>query len=314
MRIPPFSTPGRFWRGNLHTHSNISDGALTPTEVVEAYKRAGYDFLALSDHFHASFGWRIADTRAFRSNNFTTLIGAELHAMGTEVGELWHVLSVGLPLEFAPLSDGESGPQLAARARAAGAFVAIAHPAWSQLRIGDGRALAAAHAVEIYNHGCAVETDRGDGFYLLDQLCNEGRRLSAIATDDAHFQHGDLDAFGGFVEVKAESLEPEALIAALKAGDFYASQGPRFVDVDVKHDEVTVECSPVNSIALVTGTSRALSTIGRSITRATFNIAGAAKRAWVDPGAIAWFRIVAIDAAGRRAWTNPIWVDQLARR
>ena len=30
MRIPPFSTPGRFWRGNLHTHCNRSDGALTP--------------------------------------------------------------------------------------------------------------------------------------------------------------------------------------------------------------------------------------------------------------------------------------------
>ena len=36
----------------------------------------------------------------------------------------------------------------AARAREAGAFVAIAHPAWSQLRIGDGRALQAAHAVD----------------------------------------------------------------------------------------------------------------------------------------------------------------------
>ena len=36
MRIPPFSTPGRFWRGNLHTHSNRSDGALTPERVVDA--------------------------------------------------------------------------------------------------------------------------------------------------------------------------------------------------------------------------------------------------------------------------------------
>jgi hypothetical protein len=313
MRIPPFSTPGRFWRGNLHTHSNLSDGALTPAEVVEAYKRAGYDFLALSDHFLARFAWPIADTRAFRSNNFTTLIGAELHAMGTEVGELWHVLAAGLPLDFPSPGAGETGPKLAERARAAGAFVAIAHPAWSQLRIGDGRALAAAHSVEIYNHVSAVETDRGDGSYLLDQLSNEGRRLTAIAVDDAHFHHGDLDAFGGFVEVKAESLDPEALLAALKAGEFYASQGPRFLDIDVKPDEVTVECSPVNSIAVVTGTSRALSRIGRSITHANFDFAKAAKQAWVDPGAIDWFRIVAIDAAGRRAWTNPIWVDQLAR-
>ena len=161
------------------------------------------------------------------------------------VGELWHILAVGLPLDFPPPSKSETGPQLARRAREAGAFVAIAHPAWSQLTEDDGRALDAAHAVEIYNHGCAVETDRGDGFYLLDRLCNLGRRLTAIATDDAHFNHGERDAFGGFVEVKAESLEPEALLAALKAGHFYASQGPRLHDVRVGRDEIVVETSPV---------------------------------------------------------------------
>ena len=311
MRIPPFSTPGRFWRGNLHTHSNGSDGALPAEQVVEAYKRAGYDFLALSDHFLARYDWPITDTRAFRANDFTTLIGAELHAMGTEVGELWHILAVGLPLDFPAARSGETGVELAERARAAGAFVAVAHPAWSQLAIGDGRSLAAAHAVEIYNHGCAVETDRGDGFYLLDQLCNEGRRLTAIATDDAHFRNGDHDAFGGFVEVKAESLEPEALLAALKAGHFYASQGPRLIDVAVGRNEVTVVCSPVNAIALVTGTSRAISRIGRQLTGATLEVGAATRQAWVDPGAIPWFRIVVVDAAGRRAWTNPIWVDQL---
>ena len=177
-------------------------------QVVDAYRRAGYDFLQLSDHFLERFNWPVTDTRKFRSNDFTTLIGAELHAMRTEVGELWHILATGLPLDFEPPQPKETGAELAARARAAGAFVAIAHPAWSQLRVGDGRAMSAAHSVEIYNHGCAVETDRGDGFYLLDQLSNEGRRLTAIATDDAHFRNGDYDAFGGFVLVKAEVSTP----------------------------------------------------------------------------------------------------------
>ena len=143
------------------------------------------------------------------------------------------------------------------------------------------------------------------------ELCNEGRRLTAIATDDAHFRNGDHDAFGGFVEVKAESLDPEALLAALKAGQFYASQGPRLLDVEVSRDEVQVKCSPVDAIALVTGTSRAISRIGRHMTEATLEVGEAKRQAWADPGAIAWFRIVVIDAAGRRAWTNPIWVDQL---
>ncbi len=311
MRIAPFSTPGRFWRGNLHTHSSLSDGALSPEQVVEAYKRAGYDFVQLSEHFLASYDWPIADTRHLRSNNFATLIGAEVHAKATSAGELWHIVATGLPLDFPPAAPDETGPGLAVRAREAGAFVAIAHPAWSQLTIDDGRALAAAHAVEIYNHGSAVETDRGDGFYLLDQLCNEDRRLTAIATDDAHFRHGDYDAFGGFVMVKSESLDPEALLEALKAGEFYSSQGPRIVDIEVNRGEIRVECSPVHAVALLTGTSRALTHVGREVTGVTIEFAKAYKTAWTETAPDKWFRIVVIDRAGRRAWTNPIWVDTL---
>ena len=309
--IAPFSSPGRFWRGNLHTHSTLSDGGLAPEAVVAAYRRNGYDFLQLSEHFLDSFGWPIADTGTFRANGFTTLIGAELHAMATSVGDLWHILAVGLPLDFAPPQPGESGPELARRARSAGAFVAIAHPAWSQLSEEDGLALDAAHAVEIYNHGCAVETDRGDGFYLLDRLANQGRRLTAIATDDAHFNHGERDAFGGFVEVKAESLDPEALLAALKAGHFYSSQGPRLLDVRVGRDEIVVETSPVHTVALLSGTSRASSVLGSHLTRAVFELPGGVKRIWSPAAPNRWLRIAAIDASGRRAWTNPIWVDEL---
>ena len=78
--ISPFSQPGQFWRGNLHTHSTLSDGTLSPDKVVDAYKDTGYDFIMLSEHFVHRFDWPIADTRPMRSNCFTTIIGAELHA------------------------------------------------------------------------------------------------------------------------------------------------------------------------------------------------------------------------------------------
>ena len=310
MRISPFSKPGRFWRGNLHTHSTLSDGALKPEDVVETYKQAGYDFLQVSDHFLGRFNWPIADTRKLRSKDFTTLIGAEVHALATSAGEFWHIVATGLPLDFAPPEPDETGSMLAARARAAGAFVALAHPAWSQLTIEDGRSLAAAHAVEVYNHTCAIRTDRGDGFYLLDQLCNEDRRLMAVVGDDAHFHNGDLDAFGAFVLVKSRSLDPEALLGALKAGEFYSSQGPRIHDIELTRKVVRVQCSPVNTIAVVTGASAALSRVGLGLTDVTIEYEEAKKWAWRDLPPVKWFRIVVIDGP-RRAWTNPIWVDAL---
>ena len=49
--IAPFDLPGTFFRGNLHTHSTLSDGRLPVSEVVDAYQRKGYDFLMMSEHF-----------------------------------------------------------------------------------------------------------------------------------------------------------------------------------------------------------------------------------------------------------------------
>ncbi|MCU0944651.1 MAG: hypothetical protein MUF65_04695, partial [Rubritepida sp.] len=99
---PAFAAPGRFWKGNLHTHSTASDGVRAPEAVCATYREAGYDFLALTDHFLAKYGFPIVDTRPFRAPGFTTILGAELHAPATALGELWHILALGLPLDFAP--------------------------------------------------------------------------------------------------------------------------------------------------------------------------------------------------------------------
>lgn len=295
MSLDVFQRPGRFYRGNLHTHSNRSDGALSPDVVCGFYRDAGYDFLALTDHFMKKYGFPLVDTRPFRTNRFTTILGAELHAPANSHGELWHVLAVGLPEDFAPTDKAETGVQLADRAVDAGAFVAIAHPQWSSLTIEDGHAISRAHAVEIYNHGCAVECARGDGATLIDALMNDGRNVMAIATDDAHFRIAD--GAGGWVMVKAEENEPAALLAALKAGDFYASQGPLIHNAEIAGGMLSVECSPVASVTVVGRGSRAVSRHGRSLTRAEIPL-----QRFADD----WFRLVVIDAAGRCAWANPV--------
>ena len=304
----PFSLAGRFWRGNIHTHSDQSDGALSPEAVITAYKNAGYDFIQLSEHFIEHFNWPINDTRKFRGNDFTTLIGVELHAPETSAGELWHIVAAGLPLDFKPCGPNETGPQLAKRAREAGAFIGIAHPAWSQLTLQDGLAIDSAHAVEIYNHGCAIENDRGDGWYLHDQLMNEGKRLSAYATDDAHFK--TPDHFGGWVNVKAQSLDPEVLLQALKDGHYYSSQGPEFQNISLDGKQLNITCSPVDTITVVCGHSRTCVQTGKAITSASFDLTRL-QTGWLLKKQSPWFRITVIDHAGKRAWSNPYWWDDL---
>ena len=43
-------TGKRWYRGMLHMHTHWSDGRALPEQAVAAYKNAGYDFIALSDH------------------------------------------------------------------------------------------------------------------------------------------------------------------------------------------------------------------------------------------------------------------------
>jgi len=67
-----------------------------------------------------------------------------------------------------------------------------------------------------------------------------------------------------------------------------------------------------SSTGLRLDTGGPLSKIGRHVTSAAFDLASVAKQVWANPRAPEWFRIVAIGASGRRAWTNPIWIDELA--
>ena len=304
MLLPPFDKPGRFWRGNLHCHSTRSDGALAPDEVARRYRANGYDFYCQTDHFLESYGFPITDTSDLRSEGFTTLLGAELHAPALGNGEVWHILAVGLPADFPQPSADETGPDLARRARDAGAFVAIAHPQWYGVTLEDARTLDAAHAVEVYNHTCAVLADRPDGSALLDEVLLDGLSLLAIATDDAHFRdplNSNADAFGGWVMVRAESLSPEILLSALKAGEFYASQGPELHAIEIGGDTLTLSASALERVVVVGPRSLAVTVAGRSMTTARLDVSR------FKGG---WARLIAIDAAGRRAWSNPFDVPE----
>ena len=46
---------GKFYKANLHCHTVLSDGHLTPEGIKEAYQKEGYSIVAYTDHRH--YGW-----------------------------------------------------------------------------------------------------------------------------------------------------------------------------------------------------------------------------------------------------------------
>ena len=295
--LQAFRGPGAFRRGNLHCHSTRSDGEMTPERVCAFYREAGYDFVCLSDHFTERYGFPVTDTTGFRTEGFTTILGAELHSGRIESGEIWHILAVGLPPDFAPTDPGESGPDLAARALAAGAFVALPHPEWYGLTVNDALSMPeGVHAVEAFNAIARTEGREG-GAHLLDQMLNAGRRLGVIAVDDAHRYRED--ALGGWVMVRAERNTPEAILAALRSGACYASTGPEIRHAAIEGKHLVVETSPVDHAALLGQAARSRTVAGRGMTRFRLPL----KRF-----AGSWARLVVRDADGGRAWAQPFEV------
>ena len=248
-----------------------------------------------------TYGYAISDTREFRSDSFTTLIGAELHPGRIESGGPWHLLAVGLPLEFETHREGDTGASVARRAMEAGAFVAATHPNWYAFTVADFETLDAAHAVECYNAAADTASDRGYSWHFIDMLLHRGHRVGAIAVDDLHAAEGYSSFMRGWVHVKADELTPALLLKALKAGHYYSSTGAQLHNVEfVGRDKLLVECSPATTIYLSGERAGVLARAsGAWLTEAVFDLSEVDSR---------WLRVTVRDEAGGRAWTNPLWL------
>jgi predicted metal-dependent phosphoesterase TrpH len=78
-------------RIDLHTHSNVSDGTLTPAEVVEAASVAALDVVALTDHDSLG-GWREAKEASAR-------LGVGF-VPGVELSCRWYAVEPAIPLHL----------------------------------------------------------------------------------------------------------------------------------------------------------------------------------------------------------------------
>ena len=80
---PPMSI---YW-GDIHNHTNYSDGSGTPTQALAAGEAAGYDFMAITDHSYAISDAEWADTlnavNAATDSSFVALRGFE-YTQGAE--------------------------------------------------------------------------------------------------------------------------------------------------------------------------------------------------------------------------------------
>jgi len=286
----PFASPGHWYRANLHAHTTNSDGDLPPDDCAECYRRAGYDILALTDH------WCVSEV-AVRPPDLLIINGAELDGGRSAQGTDYHLVGLNLRTRGKlPRRADAFAQDLVDMIREEGGDAFLAHPCWSGLMASDMLGLAGCFAVEVYNTGCDLEILRGYSTVHWDDLLTLGHNLGAVAVDDGH--HHRVDHGLAWTMIRAEELTVEAVLDALRRGRYYASTGPEIRDLTVAEGRLRVTTSPVASIALVSAPTqggRRFAPEGETITEAEFPLPPAR-----------YCRVEIVDHRGKVAWSNPV--------
>ena len=176
-------------KGNLHTHTTLSDGVHGPDYMVEKYRQAGYDFLAFTDH-RCFIGPGPESVREYWAK-LPQQCGAMvlLHGFEEEPPEI-----NGRHLNI--IRAGEEELRI------------LNHPSEYGRSIEEVKAdieKVGAHAVEITCHG-----------RHLVQYDVEALGVPRVATDDAHFEK---EIGISWIEVEADR-DGASILRAIKAGRF----------------------------------------------------------------------------------------------
>lgn len=297
--VNPFKAPGRWYKGNVHAHTTMSDGTRTPETLVNIYRNAGYDFLSVTDHSV------VADTKGLGSPGFLLIPGEEICVGKSHADTLYHLVALGVD-ETLPFTDfdRELDPQrVVDHVNEIGGIPILAHPYWSGLSHRDMMALGRYHGVEIYNTSCEYERNTGLSASHIDGVIAAGRRPTIYAVDDHHGADRPtmpLDACGAWISVKAPSLSRESIMKSIEDGLFYSSTGPEIKKISIDGDGVVaVECSPVKTISFVSTPS-----LGMKFYAMDGPLTGASYPG--RPGET-YIRVEVTDYEGRTAWSNPIY-------
>lgn len=287
-----FTETGSWLKGNLHMHTTRSDGRLAPEKAARLYRDAGYDFIAFTDHWHENEPDDFDGMQILRGCEYNT--GDMVHT------PVYHIVGVGMETPVELKRGGEYPPQQIIDAvNAAGGLAILAHPAWSVTDPDDCIRLTGIAGVEIYNtfSGPPWNT-RADSTYYFDICAARGRMLRCMAADDCHPYDGEEAR--SFTMVKSRGHTQADILEALRRGDFYASQGPVFEELDLDDGVLTVRCSGAETVLFYSNTVWGGGRVFTGgVTEASYHI----------PATDHYVRVELIGRDGSRAWSSPFAVN-----
>lgn len=254
--------PQRWYKGNTHTHTTRSDGDSSVEEVVDWYYKQGYNFLALTDH-NKTF---LPDScRAFNlSANFILLSGNELthypHTTALGISVPMHTDSLvskcaNRDVVWGGMKDTIDYIRMVQQVQIdgineQGGLPIVNHP---NFFIGIGELelakLQGVHHMEIYNAHPSCFNFGKPWHHAVEKkwdfILTLGHKLYGIGSDDTHYLkekgRGFANPGRAWIMVKAENLNQQEIIQAIREGAFYASTGVEVAYYNVDSTKMSVK-------------------------------------------------------------------------
>lgn len=321
---------GKFYRANLHAHTNMSDGEASPELVKEVYKGMGYSIVAYTDHDI------LLDRSQLCDKEFLALNGYEMEINGKGTPdwsnmETCHICLIALEPDnlkqvcwhrsdylyahaveyrdqiqfyedepdYIREYTGECISDMMKRGRKHGFFVTYNHPTCSLENYTHYINYHHMHAMEMYN-GAEEYNPR-----VYDDMLRAGKRIYCIGGDDNHNRPlPDGGCGGSWTMIKAEKLDYRTITQALLDGHFYATQGPEIRELWIEGDELHVVTSDVEKIQFIPSNRRAkrfCAEEGKCLNSAVYKM-------YPDSE---YVRITLVDHRGRTASSNAYFRDEL---
>jgi hypothetical protein len=275
------------YKGQLHAHSTNSfdtGGANSPTQVVNAYKTAGYGFISLTDHD--------VNTADPGVTGITFIPGIEEYA-NPDLLAKGHITVFNTTIN----SSSDVAQTVIDDHRKVGGLATLAHPNLQPYHDGPEELLNLERYsfIEVFNQTGAADLQLAEDKW--DFALTYGKRVYGIAVDDVHDVAGA--AFNkGWVTVNANTNTLSTITAELEAGNFYASNGATLT-VSVSGAVITATSGASATIDFIGRNGQVLKTASAT-TSSTYTIVGDETYVRVR---------VTNTSGGLKAWSQPIFVE-----
>ena len=307
-----------WFKGNLHTHTNKSDGDSSPETVVDWYSNNKYDFLVLSDHNHLT----ILDS------DQTKLLLIPGEEITLNLPYTIHVNAIGIKKVIEPTIRPSKVKTLQANIDNiinSGGLAEINHPnfRWA-LNEKDLVQIRGAHFIEVFNGNYNTHNYGGGGKKsveeMWDEMLSKKIKIWGVAVDDSHhfkeeFAPHRHNPGRGWVEVFSKDLSEKNILDSMRNGNFYFSNGVKFKNISFNKEKIELSISGDYfnkglSNSLVTDskyTTQLISNDGEIIEEVDgktvkFNLIKNTQK-------YTYFRTKTISSTGSIGWTQPIFIN-----